>query len=140
MDDNTKPCGLNVEGSQFKIYLVGFPPANAKSTDKVPMVNMIRSLVPEACVRPHNIFRDYTFESFQEMHELQNENEDDEDDESLDDSPGEDDNQVPLNDVGESEDKVGSGYPQTMSTAPPTINPPDISTAGEASSVTTVTA
>jgi hypothetical protein len=124
-----------------RIYLVGFPLANFKSTDKVPMVDMIRSLVPEAHVRTHNIFRDYDYETLQEMHESQRETtNDDTEDDNLDTSPNEEVTWVPPPDVGESEDKVCSESPRTIDTALPTVNVPALGTAGEVSSVATVPA
>ncbi|KAG5774920.1 hypothetical protein H9Q73_011403 [Fusarium xylarioides] len=136
MDNDTASCGPKVEGPKFNIYLVGFPLPNSKSTDKVPMVDMIRSLVPEARVRTHNIFRDYSYESLQDMDESQYENEnDDAEEENLDDSPDEEITRLSPSNVGESEDKVGSNSPQTMSTALPSLNATATSMAGEVSSV-----
>ncbi|PNP80395.1 hypothetical protein FNYG_05994 [Fusarium nygamai] len=128
-------------GPKFNIYLVGFPLPNFKSNDKVPMVDMIRNLVPEAHVRMHNIFRDYNYESLQEIHETLDENEnDDADDDNLDDSPDEEVTRVPPSDMGESEERDDSNSPQTMSTALPAVNATSISKAGEVSSMATVPA
>ncbi|KAG5760011.1 hypothetical protein H9Q72_011870 [Fusarium xylarioides] len=139
MDYDMASGGPKVKGPKFNIYLVGFPLPNFKPNDKVPMVDMIRNLVPEAHVRMHNIFRDYNYESLQEIHETMYENEnDDADDDDLDDSPDEEVTRVPPSDMGGSEERDDSNPPQTMSTAIPAVNATSISKAGEVSSMATV--
>ncbi|KAJ3547132.1 hypothetical protein NM208_g1667 [Fusarium decemcellulare] len=102
MDNTTTGERRNGEW-RFRIFLVGFPAVDTNLNTTLPMLEMIKCLVPEAPVSPHNIFRHCASESLQEYDLSPDDDEYGVQDGRL---PPSEDRKSSLDDVAQSENKL----------------------------------